>query len=449
MTTITLVILGVLLAAASVLFILYYGGDAFGNGRIEAEAGRLVGEGAQMEAALELYYRQEGHYPTSGDPVQELISAGYLDYQPIGTRTMEVDRWAIDYDGGMIRAKLGPTDHEESLNICLKARQQLDLPKANTATGVYRCDGSDSPDGRLGGREPCCIGEVATGGGPVDTGPQAPVRFTQPDICGAQPAANAAMNVRGTWLACYIRQVEAAADAWIDEGSGSFPSTKSLYDAGFLYSMPPSWPEISYIGVTRAWQRMHGAPDGSTIVIADFDGSAGIGAKGDLARAVTAADSGLPNSNYYVWHVYTQPIYNTSEGAPEGDIPLWTGPIPAGNASVLEKADYIAYWFRKNREAIDKWKADGMSGANITSIGALYATEYETAPGMAFTQDESLYIGTAWQRTWDGTPNLVWRSYYRNGDSTSLCSQIEARLYGQARCSSYSTYRHVAYKTHK
>ena len=168
MTTIILVILGVLLAAAAVLFVIYYGGDAFGNGHIEAEAGRLVGEGAQMEAALELYYRQEGHYPTSDDPVAELIAAGYLDYQPLGTRTTEADRWAINYDAGMILARLGTTDHEESTSICLKARQQLDLPAANTSTGIYRCDGSDSPGGRLAGREPCCIGEVGVGGGPAE-----------------------------------------------------------------------------------------------------------------------------------------------------------------------------------------------------------------------------------------------------------------------------------------
>lgn len=167
MTTIILVILGVLLAAAAVLFVIYYGGDAFGNGHIEAEAGRLVGEGAQMEAALELYYRQEGHYPTSDDPVAELIAAGYLDYQPLGTRTTEADRWSINYDAGMILARLGTTESEESSSICLKARQQLNLPVANTSTGIYRCDGTDSPGGKLAGREPCCIGEVGVGGGAV------------------------------------------------------------------------------------------------------------------------------------------------------------------------------------------------------------------------------------------------------------------------------------------
>lgn len=170
MTTILLVILGVLLAAAAVLFVVYYGGDAFGNGKIEAEAGRLVSEGAQMEAALELFYRQEGHYPTSEDPVAELMAAGYLSHEPLGTRTATVDRWRIDYDAGMIRALLGPSDSEESSSICLKARQQLELPVANTATGIYRCDGTDSPGGRLSGREPCCIGEVGVGGGPAGSG---------------------------------------------------------------------------------------------------------------------------------------------------------------------------------------------------------------------------------------------------------------------------------------
>ena len=168
MTTILLVILGVLLAAASVLFVVYYGGDAFGSGKIEAEAGRLVSESAQMEAALELFYRQEGHYPTSDDPVAELMAAGYLSHEPLGTRTSIRDRWKIDYDAGMIRALLGSVGEEESENICLKARQQLDLPETGTATGIYRCDGSDSPGGILPGREPCCIGEVAVGGGAVE-----------------------------------------------------------------------------------------------------------------------------------------------------------------------------------------------------------------------------------------------------------------------------------------
>lgn len=165
MTTIILVILGVLLAAAAVLFVVYYGGDAFGNGATEAEAGRLVSEGAQMEAALELYYRQEGSYPTSGDPVDELIAAGYLTHEPLGTRTQDPERWVIDYDASMIKAHLGFSDNDEVMAICHTARQQLDLPDTGTETNVYRCDGSDSPGGRLSGREPCCIGEPGGSGG--------------------------------------------------------------------------------------------------------------------------------------------------------------------------------------------------------------------------------------------------------------------------------------------
>ncbi|MDY6947271.1 MAG: hypothetical protein SXG53_16290 [Pseudomonadota bacterium] len=447
MTTILLVILGVLLAAAAVLFVVYYGGDAFGNGHIEAEAGRLVGEGAQVEAALELYYRQKGHYPRGDDPVAELIAAGYLDDHPLGTRTTEADRWAIDYDIGMIRAKLGTTDHEETMAICLKARQQLDLPDADTPTGVYRCDGSDSPGGKLAGREPCCVGEAAIGGGPVQPG--GPIRFKQPDICGTQPAATASYADRGKWLACYVRQVEAAANAWIDEGRGSHPSATVLKTAGYIHSAPPSWPEISYLGVTNSWQRMHGAPAGSTRVVVDFDGSTGIGAKEALAKAVTAADGGLPWSSYYVYHVYTPVIYNTSEGPPKVDVPEWEGPVPTGSSTIAEKADYVAYWFRKNREAIEKWKADGMAGANITSIWALYATEYETAPEMPRYRDEGAAITTAWNRNWNGTPNLVWTTYYQNAGGQTLCHEIANRLYGEATCGSWGTYYHVAYKHHR
>ena len=448
MTTILLVILGVLLAAASVLFVIYYGGDAFGGGKIEAEAGRLVSEGAQMEAALELFYRQEGHYPTSDDPVAELMTAGYLSHEPLGTRTSMPDRWKIDYDAGMIRAQLGLTDEEETMDICLKARQQLELPDTGTELGVYKCDGSDSPGGLLPGREPCCIGEIALGSG-GGTDPSGPVRFTQPDVCGAMPASGASNSVRGPWLACYIRQVEAAADAWIDEGLGSFPSVNTLYEAGYLHTPRPNWPEISYIGPTRNQYRLHGAPAGSTVVVAEYNTGAGVASRRALTEAVAAADPGLPTSNYYVYHNYTGPIYNTSEGEPDGDIPPWLGPIPSGNASLSDKANYIAYWFRKNREAIEKWKADGKAGSSITSINALYATEYETAAPIQFTQDESLYINTSWARDWDNYPNLVWTSYHRNGDADSLCDAIEYRLYGQARCSSYGTYYHVAYKSHR
>lgn len=166
MTTIILVILGVLIAAAAVLFMLYYGGDGYTNAYVEAEAARLVGEGQQISSALELHYRQEGFFPRGTDPIEELIGSKYLTHRPLGKRDAEeADKWAINYDAGMVRLKLGKTDDDQSMKVCLKARQQLDLPEANTASGAYRCDGSDSPGGKLSGREPCCVGEVAAGGG--------------------------------------------------------------------------------------------------------------------------------------------------------------------------------------------------------------------------------------------------------------------------------------------
>ena len=165
MTTIILIAIGLLLAGAAALFVIYYGGDSLDKMSDEAQAGRLVGEGAQVEAALELYYRQEGEYPRGENPVQQLIDADYLTHDPLGTYTQAKDLWHIDYDAAMIRALLGTTDNSKSLNICKTARRQLNLPDAPTKTTIYRCDVSDSPGGKISGREPCCIGDLSNGSG--------------------------------------------------------------------------------------------------------------------------------------------------------------------------------------------------------------------------------------------------------------------------------------------
>lgn len=154
MTTIILVVIGVLLAALAALMVVFYGGDVFGRYKNEAEAGRLVSEGAQVEAAIDLYHRTTESYPGGSDPVQTLIDSDYLTHKPKGAKA---GQWVIDYDEGFIRSSIGPSDDESSLDICRTARVQLKLPEAPTDSGVYKCDGSDAPGGRLSSREPCCI----------------------------------------------------------------------------------------------------------------------------------------------------------------------------------------------------------------------------------------------------------------------------------------------------
>lgn len=153
MSNIFLVIMGVLIAAAAAIMTIYYGGDAFTKYSEEAEAARLVSEGAQVEAAVELYYRNNGQFPDNGDPMNELMDKDYLSHMPKGADFATGD-WIVDYDEGQIRATVGAADDEEALDICRTARRQLKMPDWEN---VYKCDGSDYPGGRLSSREPCCI----------------------------------------------------------------------------------------------------------------------------------------------------------------------------------------------------------------------------------------------------------------------------------------------------
>lgn len=451
MTTIILVILGVLLAAAAVLFVIYYGGDAFGNGRIEAEAGRLVGEGAQMEAALELYYRQEGSYPTSSDPIDELIGAGYLTHQPLGTRTQDKDRWAIDYDAGMIRAKLGDTQNEDSLAICTKARLQLDLPEADTETGIYRCDGSDSPTGRLSGREPCCIGEVAVGGGPSEPG--SPEDTTPPDICGEAPPASASYSDRGTWLGCYAQQVNAAAVKWIHAGRGMTPSISQLRAADMIHHLPPAYPEISSFSVTNFASNYvdfaSSAPANNKPVYLwiVFDG-AGLSVGSAFSNATAANSSGyLTRNGGAFWHVYSQPIYwpiEYEEKVTEKN-PTWVGPVPTQESSLSDKSAYLAFRLMKfdanARAAIAggaPYENATFSTANLVALG--YPTpergDWTETSGVSTRTSTSAY-GTGSPGT--GGPNYYVAYYYRESWAQPMCRAVENFTYGRAKCDSYGT----------
>ena len=154
MTTIILTIIGVLLAGVAALMIIYYGSDTFDRYYLEAEAGRLVSEGAQIEAAVELFYRQTDKYPKGADPVDELIASDYLTHRPLGMTETKDSEWEIDYDEGQIRTTLGSSSDEDAMDVCYTARRQL---KFSNPENVKQCDGSDSPGGKLSGLEPCCL----------------------------------------------------------------------------------------------------------------------------------------------------------------------------------------------------------------------------------------------------------------------------------------------------
>lgn len=79
MTSIILVLIGVLLAAFAALSVVFYGGDAFNAGNTKAAAATLVNMGENVRHAADLYRMMEG-----GDAadVGALVDKGYLKQVP-------------------------------------------------------------------------------------------------------------------------------------------------------------------------------------------------------------------------------------------------------------------------------------------------------------------------------------------------------------------------------
>lgn len=180
MTTIILVAIGILIAAAAAYFVIFYGGDAYNGGEVKAEAARLVSEGQQISYATDLFYRQEDRMPGQKSDgtldgtlaVQELKDKNYIPISPAGSKLTNVDNWKMEYGkDGMIYTKIGQVAgadasrdekraYDASIAVCRQARKQLAFKDYDQ---VYKCDGSDYSDaawhgrGTLPDREPCCI----------------------------------------------------------------------------------------------------------------------------------------------------------------------------------------------------------------------------------------------------------------------------------------------------
>ena len=158
MTTIILVILGVLLAAAAALMVIFYGGEAFSDASSEAEAARLVKEGAEIEGAIELFTRQEHRYPGYGSkanglsPTEDLKARSYLTHMPQGSKMVDDADWVINYDDARIETAVGSAENDDALEVCRNVRRQLKIPDPET---VPACDEV------LSSRESCCIKPAA------------------------------------------------------------------------------------------------------------------------------------------------------------------------------------------------------------------------------------------------------------------------------------------------
>lgn len=75
MTTIILVIIGILLAAAAALMALFYGGDVFNAGDAKAEAATAINAGINVESATKSFIVEKARPPRD---IDELVSSDWL-----------------------------------------------------------------------------------------------------------------------------------------------------------------------------------------------------------------------------------------------------------------------------------------------------------------------------------------------------------------------------------
>lgn len=92
MTTIILVSVGILLAAAAALMVVFYGGEAFGAGDVNAQASQLVNAGMNVLAANDVRRAETGEI---GRSVSDLVATSHLATAPRITGAVNADAWRL------------------------------------------------------------------------------------------------------------------------------------------------------------------------------------------------------------------------------------------------------------------------------------------------------------------------------------------------------------------
>lgn len=139
MFSLIITIISIALVAALAVATIYYGGSVFGQGTSQAQAGKVVNEGQQIDGAIKLY--QTDHAGSVPSDLQSLIEGTYLKGIPPG-------QWSFQND------YVVNTDLSEE--ACKKANEMLNL----NLTSVPSCS-----DPAWEGKTVCCYNDTGSGGG--------------------------------------------------------------------------------------------------------------------------------------------------------------------------------------------------------------------------------------------------------------------------------------------
>lgn len=93
MTTIILVVIGIVLAGASALMVVFYGGDAFSSGDVAANAATMMNAGQNVLAANTMYRLGAGRDSTG---VDDLVANHQMTQNPsFGDVGTGMDAWVV------------------------------------------------------------------------------------------------------------------------------------------------------------------------------------------------------------------------------------------------------------------------------------------------------------------------------------------------------------------
>lgn len=122
MTTIILTTLGILIAAASALMVVYYGGDMYRSGTVGAEANRVMNAGANVVAAIDQFRINERRDPAD---VSALVDGGY--FKPDG----------VPGDMALTRGSPGRfTISGVADNVCARINETMGRSAADASAGL-------------------------------------------------------------------------------------------------------------------------------------------------------------------------------------------------------------------------------------------------------------------------------------------------------------------------
>lgn len=230
MTSILLIIVGIALAAAAALMVVFYGGSAFDTGSVKARANTLENAALSVTSAARLYLVEKSDTPAD---MRALISSRYLSQKPevdgdgIGVQSESWRRLGTDLDGngGRLAYVVDDVPGEVCLAILHIHRQDDTAIPSGPTTSPSGCFQANS------GTDAVFYAYLPTDG----SGPEADL---PPPTQGSRPApvdpAAAAASIRqiGTMVASAGRSFMLA--------TGRMPSSDADLSPDYVTRMPRS-----------------------------------------------------------------------------------------------------------------------------------------------------------------------------------------------------------------